>query len=280
MGLMLTTACVLLGCGDDDSSAGSGGMDNPYEARDAYVPPSNDMGMGGAGGMAGSGGEAGMAGSGGMAGTGGMGGTGGMAGSGGMAGTGGMAGAGGEAGMMRMEVPQTGEILITEILFDPHDGLVDETAEWIELYNPQDIPVSLEGCTLSDGTAESPLGDVNLDPGGYALFGRSDDPTVNGGLDMDGVFLFALNNSRDRIVLTCDGEISDVVHYDFDEGFPRPAALISWLQGGKARRRMTSCTTGALHAHLSVRILFSGVPLLGTMLGAMRRRMSADYNRP
>ena len=49
------------------------------------------------------------------------------------------------------------------------------------------------------GTAESPLGDVNLDPGGYALFGRSDDPTVNGGLDGRCV-LFALNNSRDRIV--------------------------------------------------------------------------------
>ena len=96
--------------------------------------------MGGAGGMAGSGGEAGMAGSGGMAGTGGMGGTGGMAGSGGMAVL--VVWLEPAAKPVRMEVPQTGEILITEILFDPRDGLVDETAEWIELYNPQDIPVA------------------------------------------------------------------------------------------------------------------------------------------
>jgi len=222
-----------LACGDDESASSGTNPSDFYEARDAYIPPTNDVGMGGAGGMAGSGGEAGMAGAGGMAGNGGQGGTAGMAGAGGMAGNGGQGGAGGAEPEMRTEVPQTGLILITEILLDPHDGLVDETAEWIELYNPQDVPVSLEGCTLSDGTAESPLGDVTVDPGAYALFGRSDDAAVNGGLEMDGVFAFALNNSRDRIVLTCDGDISDVVHYDFDEGFPRARGFSISLAPGR-----------------------------------------------
>ncbi|MBV71466.1 MAG: hypothetical protein CMH52_08950 [Myxococcales bacterium] len=223
------SAAFLFACGGDDAAGGTGQVFIPRDA-------------GGAGGSAGTGGAGGpvvdmgpTGGQGGAAGMAGQGGSGGTAGSGGMAGAGGQggsAGAGGEPGEF-VEVPQTGEVIISEIMLDPHNGLTDENAEWIELYNTSDQPFALEDCQLTDGTSVSELGDVTIEPGGYALYGRSDDQGLNGGLDVDGIFDFALNNSRDRIVLQCGGSIVDVMHYDFDEGFPRAQGFSLSLTPGQ-----------------------------------------------
>ena len=217
----------LYGCGDDEGSgntSGTGGQSfMPRDAGGGGTGGMAGMGAGGTGGDAGSGGTAGSAGTGGTGGNAGMGagGTGGNAGM-GAGGTGGNAGAGGTGGTGgTVEVPQSGEVVITEVMFDPHNGLTDEAAEWLELHNVTQAPFSLEDCTLTDGTSTAELGDVTIEAGGYAVFGRSADPQVNGGLMVDGIFEFALNNSRDRVTLECGGTIVDVVHYDFDEGYPR-----------------------------------------------------------
>ena len=91
-------------------------------------------------------------------------------------------GAGGQGGVddEYVEVPQTGEVIFTEVMLDPHNGLRDETAEWLEIYNTTDQPFSLEECQLSDGTAVAEMGDVVLQPGAYAIYARSDDPELNG----------------------------------------------------------------------------------------------------
>ena len=91
-------------------------------------------------------------------------------------------GAGGQGGVEDeyVEVPQTGQVIFTEVMLDPHNGLRDETAEWLEIYNTTDQPFSLEDCQLSDGTAVAEMGDVVLQPGAYAIYARSDDPELNG----------------------------------------------------------------------------------------------------
>ena len=222
----------LAACGDDEANSGGSPI---------YVP--RDAGSGGAGGTGGTG--ATIVDMGGTGGTGGQGGgTGGQGGGaggqgGGAGGQGGGAGgqgggAGGQGGVddEYVEVPQTGQVIFTEVMLDPHNGLRDETAEWLEIYNTTDQPFSLEDCQLSDGTAVAEMGDVVLQPGAYAIYARSDDPELNGRLNVDGVFTFALNNSRDRVVLECGGVVIDAVHYDFDEGYPRAQGFSLSLKPG------------------------------------------------
>ena len=143
-------------------------------------------------------------------------------------GAGGTGGAGGGS-----SVPQSGEVIITEIMFDPHNGLRDQFAEFIEIHNPGDNPFSLEDCVLSDGTADAPAGEVTIAPGGYVVYARSADTAENGNLSVAGVFEFSLNNSRDLIALTCGGRLVDQVRYDFDEGFPRARGFSMSLSPGQ-----------------------------------------------
>lgn len=239
---LLVASMAMVGCGEDDDSQGSTGFGGGVLVpRDAGGGDDRDGGTGGNAGTGGTGGTAGAAG--GMGGNAGMGGTGGSAGSaaggtGGNAGTGGNGGNAGAGGMGGddsdyVEVPQSGEIVITEVMFDPHHGLADETAEWIELHNTTNGPFDLEDCNLTDGTAVSELGDVQIEAGGYVVFARSLDQAVNGGLAVQGVIEFALNNSRDRVVLNCGGEVVDAMHYDFDEGFPRAQGFSISLAPGQ-----------------------------------------------
>ena len=129
--------------------------------------------------------------------------------------------------------PGVGEIIFTEVHYDPHFGLSDGDAEWLEIHNLTNRSLSLEDCFLSDGSAESPLGEIVMAPSSYAIFGRSDDTNLNGGLVVDGVFEFALNNLSDRLVLQCGRQQIDVVRYDLDEGFPRTKGFSASLDPAK-----------------------------------------------
>lgn len=117
--------------------------------------------------------------------------------------------------------PGRGELIFTEVHYDPHYGLSDGDAEWLEIYNVTNRELSLEDCTLSDGTDFVALGEYTMMPRSFAVFARSDDRNVNGNLDVAGVFPFALNNLSDRLELKCGAITIDVLAYDLDEGFPR-----------------------------------------------------------
>ena len=132
--------------------------------------------------------------------------------------------------------PGVGEIIFTEVHYDPHFGLSDGDAEWLEIHNLTNRSLSLEDCFLSDGSAESPLGEIVMAPSSYAIFGRSDDTNLNGGLVVDGVFEFALNNLSDRLVLQCGRQQIDIVRYDLDEGFPRTKGFSASLDPSKLTR--------------------------------------------
>ncbi|MCB9540636.1 MAG: lamin tail domain-containing protein, partial [Myxococcales bacterium] len=113
-----------------------------------------------------------------------------------------------------------GDVLITELLYDPHDGLPEETAEWFELHNPGEVELSLEGCVArEDNNQSSPLNGV-VPAGGYVFFARSADPGVNGGLTPTGTFNFSLGNSGETLTVACNGVDIDAVTYDDGPDFP------------------------------------------------------------
>ena len=113
-----------------------------------------------------------------------------------------------------------GDLLITEILYDPHGPLQEDAAEWFEVHNPTDGVFSLDGCLLADSSNDLVLGNLIVGPGGYLLFARSDDPEANGGLVPDATYDFGLNNSGDSITITCGGTVIDSVAYDDGVVFP------------------------------------------------------------
>ena len=174
------------------------------------------------GGEAGGNGLAGASGNGGDSGTGGIAGMGGIAGS---AGSSGQTGMGGMAGQPETRVAM-GAVIISEILYDPHSGLDDDSAEWIELHNTTDEDIVLNGCFVVDEVHLDPLQDqavldgMTITSGGFLLLGRSNDPAVNGGLNMDALFDFGLSNGGDIIVLSCAGMVVDRVAYDDGNTYP------------------------------------------------------------
>ncbi|MEL6182406.1 MAG: lamin tail domain-containing protein, partial [Myxococcota bacterium] len=113
-----------------------------------------------------------------------------------------------------------GDVIISEIMYDPHD---DDDQEWIELYNTTGGSLSLEGCVLRDNDSSSRflvIGDVTLGSGGYGLFVKSDNTAVNTGLTPDDVFEMNLSNGEE-VALECSGALIDVVTYDDnDDGWP------------------------------------------------------------
>ena len=107
-----------------------------------------------------------------------------------------------------------GEVRITEVMFDPADPLVDETAEFVELRNDTDRVVDLVGCALDTGRAPAVLGTLRLDPGGYAVLARSADDGLNGGVAPDQLFDFPLANNGGALTLRCGAVDIDSVEWD------------------------------------------------------------------
>ncbi len=126
--------------------------------------------------------------------------------------------------------PGAGDVVITELLYDPQAGLRESTGEWIEIFNPTDTLFNLNACELADSASGSPLSGLFIESGEYLVFGKSDDPAENGGLDVDGLFEFNLTNSGDVISIRCGETVVDVVNYG-DESFPDASAASISLSG-------------------------------------------------
>ena len=127
-------------------------------------------------------------------------------------------------------VASFGQIVITEIMYDPHFDLEEDDAEWFELYNNSDQTLTLNGCIVRDDSNHTTLvTGLSLDPMDYALFVRSDDTTVNGGLEPDHLFDFALLNDGGTLQLQCPDDslvlqVVDSVTYDDGGTFPNARA--------------------------------------------------------
>ncbi|MDP7571293.1 MAG: lamin tail domain-containing protein, partial [Myxococcota bacterium] len=65
--------------------------------------------------------------------------------------------------------PAPGELVFTEIMYDPGLGLTDRRAEWIELTSLSAARRSLRGCSLSAGDDASALDAFVVEPGAVVL---------------------------------------------------------------------------------------------------------------
>lgn len=117
--------------------------------------------------------------------------------------------------------PQPFELLITELYPDP-DATVSPLLpeyEFVELYNTTDAIISLSGGSISDPGNTQPLGDLNLQPGEYAIMVERGNGF--GFLPFGNVVeineLPSLNNTGDRIQLRSNsGQLIHSVNYDSD----------------------------------------------------------------
>lgn len=152
--------------------------------------------------------------------------------------------AGGQCGTAA-RAPTAGELVIHEVMVNPF-GEGDE-GEWIELYNPTQAALDLNGCLLTDDGSNRHTFSTNdlgegmgagstllVPPLGYVVLGRSGDRDDAGGFLPDIVYSnFQLGNSRDAIELVCDGAEIDRVAWDSGTWPVRPDASMS-LRAGSA----------------------------------------------
>ena len=146
------------------------------------------------------------------------------------AGSSGSGASSGTAGAGATTTPQDGSVVINEIMVNPA-AVSDDTGEWIELYNPGGQPVDIEGWTLKDAGNNSHViaSSTVIEPGAYAVIGRSGDADKNGGVTVAYHYGedFALANSGDTVTLdNAGGEEIDSVTYGAD-GWPMDTPGVS-----------------------------------------------------
>ena len=123
-------------------------------------------------------------------------------------------------------LPTLGDLVISEILYDPHNGLEDVYAEWIEVQSLTNDALTLDECYLSDAShlnekrSQADLSGIELIGGGILLAVRSGEAVHNGGLRADATFSFGLGNGGDTVILGCADTILDRVEFDAGSRFP------------------------------------------------------------
>ncbi len=107
------------------------------------------------------------------------------------------------------------DLCINEFMTSNSSGIQDETgewADWVELHNPTDEAVSLDGWTLSDNPEEPErhvfAADASIGPGGFLLLWADGD--VDAGPDHVG---FGLASDGGSLTLGGPGEQSSTLHY-------------------------------------------------------------------
>ena len=93
------------------------------------------------------------------------------------------------------------ELEISEIMRNPA-AVGDSVGEWIEIHNPTNADVDLDGWAIDDGASDVHIvhGSLIVPAGGYVVIGRSTDTTRNGGASVDYSYggSFVLGNGADR----------------------------------------------------------------------------------
>lgn len=130
---------------------------------------------------------------------------------------------------------QAGDLVINEIMYDLGGDLgnIDTNREWIEIFNPRNKEISLEGGKLYDGDGETNSG-LNAPPknggqgsmviaaGGYAILAAKADVFLTDHSGFSGTVIdtvLDLKNSTDTIrLLAPDGTILDEVTYSSSWG--------------------------------------------------------------
>ncbi len=117
-------------------------------------------------------------------------------------------------------LPGVGDVIFTEFHPNPNT-LSDNNAEFVEVLNLSGDWLSLGGlnlCDSYDGNCAPLPSDLNIGPNARLLFARSSDTGLNGGLTVDAVFDFGMNNDGDQLRLIdgdpTTGTVIDSVDFD------------------------------------------------------------------
>ena len=131
------------------------------------------------------------------------------------------------------ELPQTSVLVINELMAAPGD-IPDTVGEWIEIFNPSDQLVNLEGWKLETSGGEVHVFDtangvggasaLKVFPGAYWVMARKADKTLNGGfvpnyqygsdISLPDPYESGVNVQRTIWLKDAEGNLADSVTYD------------------------------------------------------------------
>lgn len=121
-------------------------------------------------------------------------------------------------------LPVVGDLLVNEVMYDPNavDG---DFGEWVEVRNLADHALELQGLSIVDSGGTGIVVDRSLvvAAGDLVVFGVSDDPSVNGGVEVDYAYSIddlKFGNDGDAVGLILGVTPLDVVAYDAGGEFP------------------------------------------------------------
>jgi Lamin Tail Domain len=124
-----------------------------------------------------------------------------------------------EVNYVKLIPSNEGEVIFTEIQYNPEVPLDDWSGEYLEIYNNSPTLLYLDGCVLEDSFGNSMVfpDDTILGSNDYLVVIGSILVSENGGIPM-GVLLgnVSLENASNTISITCDSSLIDSVHYDDD----------------------------------------------------------------
>jgi hypothetical protein len=108
----------------------------------------------------------------------------------------------------------------------------DSYGEWFEVVNADTVAYNLNGWTLADAGDDYHViapnsGELWIAPGEYLVFGRAQDETTNGGVQVDyEISGFLLSNTEDEIIIYDDqNQLVDIVEYTSAFPFSSGAAM-------------------------------------------------------
>ena len=116
-----------------------------------------------------------------------------------------------------------GDLVFTEFMAKSQS--YEDPGEWLELYNPGDLDYDLLACAFVDNNGAFTIAEsLVIEAGGYLVFGRSADTSLNHGLVPDYVIAgLSLSNAGEAFSLRCAEVDIDGVTYDD-----------SWVESGAA----------------------------------------------
>ncbi|MCC7534801.1 MAG: lamin tail domain-containing protein, partial [Deltaproteobacteria bacterium] len=123
-----------------------------------------------------------------------------------------------------------GDLVISEILYDPEAMTPEGDFEWIEIHNPGTVARELAGCTIADASASGmhliapATGSLVIAAGDYVVLARSDTPGFTPDYSYAGEFTLNNTGAGDTVTLACGsaGTLIDQVAYSPDGGWVDP----------------------------------------------------------
>ncbi|MEL6557921.1 MAG: lamin tail domain-containing protein [Bacteroidota bacterium] len=117
------------------------------------------------------------------------------------------------------EVPEPGDLIITEIMADPEPSQGQPIAEYLELHNKSNKLLTIDGLILADRSGETTVGPATIEAGNYLVLTTTNSVDLfPSNISVLGVSSFpSLGNSGDSLSIRNSNDVTlDVVDYSSD----------------------------------------------------------------